>query len=71
MGRHVGQLGSSLGSAADGSSVPPSGDDRHRRFARRPVHIRTSCELSADGERLLERAMTQHGMTARADDRIL
>ena len=31
-----------------------------------PRHIRTSCELSADCERLLERAMTQHGMTARA-----
>jgi magnesium chelatase family protein len=31
-----------------------------------PRHIRTSCELSADCERLLERAMTHHGMTARA-----
>src|SRR6185437_8473478 len=36
-----------------------------------PRHIRASCELSADCERLLERAMTQHGMTARAHDRIL
>jgi magnesium chelatase family protein len=36
-----------------------------------PRHIRSSCELSADCERLLERAMTQHGMTARAHDRIL
>lgn len=36
-----------------------------------PRHIRTSCEVSADCERLLERAMTQHGMTARAHDRIL
>jgi magnesium chelatase family protein len=36
-----------------------------------PRHIRASCDLSADGERLLERAMTQHGMTARAHDRIL
>ena len=36
-----------------------------------PRHIRTSCDLSADCERLLERAMTQHGMTARAHDRIL
>jgi magnesium chelatase family protein len=36
-----------------------------------PRHIRTSCELSADCERLLESAMTQHGMTARAHDRIL
>jgi len=36
-----------------------------------PRHIRTCCELSADCERRLERAMTQHGMTARAHDRIL
>src|SRR5437868_13216900 len=36
-----------------------------------PRHIRSSCELSSDCERLLERAMTQHGMTARAHDRIL
>jgi magnesium chelatase family protein len=34
-------------------------------------HIRTFCELSADCERLLERAMTQQGLTARAHDRIL
>jgi magnesium chelatase family protein len=33
--------------------------------------IRTFCELSADCERLLERAMTQQGLTARAHDRIL
>jgi magnesium chelatase family protein len=32
-------------------------------------HIRTHCELSADCERLLERAMTQQGLSAR--DRIL
>ena len=36
-----------------------------------PRHIRALCELSADCERLLERAMTQQGMTARAHDRIL
>jgi magnesium chelatase family protein len=36
-----------------------------------PRHIRTCCELSADCERLLERAMTQQGLTARAHDRIL
>jgi magnesium chelatase family protein len=34
-------------------------------------HIRTFCELSADCERLLERAMVQQGLTARAHDRIL
>jgi magnesium chelatase family protein len=33
--------------------------------------IRTYCELSADSERLLERAMQQQGLTARAHDRIL
>ena len=33
--------------------------------------IRTFCELGADAERLLERAMQQQGLTARAHDRIL
>ena len=33
--------------------------------------IRTFCELSPDCERLLERAMTQQGLSARAHDRIL
>jgi magnesium chelatase family protein len=36
-----------------------------------PRHIRVFCELSPDCERLLERAMTQQGLTARAHDRIL
>jgi magnesium chelatase family protein len=36
-----------------------------------PRHIRAFCELSSDCERLLERAMTQQGLTARAHDRIL
>jgi len=36
-----------------------------------PRDIRTFCELSPDCERLLERAMTQQGLTARAHDRIL
>ena len=34
-------------------------------------HIRSFCDLSADCERLLERAMTQQGLSARAHDRIL
>jgi magnesium chelatase family protein len=34
-------------------------------------HIRAHCELSLDCERLLERAMTQQGLSARAHDRIL
>ena len=33
--------------------------------------IRTYCDLSTDCERLLERAMTQQGLSARAHDRIL
>jgi magnesium chelatase family protein len=33
--------------------------------------IRAHCELSPDCERLLERAMTQQGLSARAHDRIL
>jgi magnesium chelatase family protein len=33
--------------------------------------IRTFCELGAESERLLERAMQQQGLTARAHDRIL
>ena len=36
-----------------------------------PRHMRQFCELSADCERLLERAMTQQGLSARAHDRIL
>ena len=33
--------------------------------------IRAYCDLRADAERLLERAMQQQGLTARAHDRIL
>jgi magnesium chelatase family protein len=33
--------------------------------------VRAFCELSPDCERLLERAMTQQGLSARAHDRIL
>jgi magnesium chelatase family protein len=33
--------------------------------------IRAHCVLGADSERLLERAMQQQGLTARAHDRIL
>jgi len=36
-----------------------------------PRHIRAFCELSPDCERLLERAMIQQSLTARAHDRIL
>ena len=47
---------------------------RHRIYSNAQMtlrHIRTFCELSADCERLLERAMNQLGLTARAHDRIL
>src|SRR5947209_7582911 len=36
-----------------------------------PRQIRTYCELDADSERMLERAMQQQGLSARAHDRIL
>ena len=36
-----------------------------------PRQLRTYCELSSDCERLLERAMQQQGLSARAHDRIL
>jgi magnesium chelatase family protein len=36
-----------------------------------PRQIRMYCELSSDCERLLERAMQQQGLSARAHDRIL
>jgi magnesium chelatase family protein len=36
-----------------------------------PRQIRAHCDLSAECERLLERAMTQQGLSARAHDRIL
>jgi magnesium chelatase family protein len=36
-----------------------------------PRQIRAFCDLSADCERLLERAMAQQGLSARAHDRIL
>jgi magnesium chelatase family protein len=58
-----------------GDRTPPS-----PRAASRPVfsnaqmstrQIRTHCELSSDAEKLLERAMQQQGLSARAHDRIL
>ena len=36
-----------------------------------PRQIRTYCELDSESERMLERAMQQQGLTARAHDRIL
>jgi magnesium chelatase family protein len=75
------------GAAAEGSAeirdrVMAARERQHERFR---VHgekiysnaqmttrqIRAYCELGADAERLLERAMQQQGLTARAHDRIL
>lgn len=66
-----------------GTSIRPT-EDQHRSVDKSvrairtycnaqmtPRHIRTFCELSPECERLLERAMTQQGLTARAHDRIL
>ena len=47
---------------------------RQKLYCNAPMpsrHIRTFCELSADCERLLERAMTRQGPGARAHDRVL
>src|SRR5271170_6763786 len=65
-------------------AVPPNGDPARTkgsaRAASRPIfansqmntqQIRAYCELSSDAERLLERAMQQQGLSARAHDRIL
>ena len=48
-----------------------SGDKIYANAQMGTRQIRSHCELSADAERLLERAMQQQGLTARAHDRIL
>ena len=75
------------GAASEGSAeirarVLAARERQHTRFSKGSERIysnaqmstrqiRTYCELSADSERLLERAMQQQGLTARAHDRIL
>jgi len=75
------------GSAAEGSAeirarVLAARDRQRQRFRKAgdkvysnaqmtTRQIRVHCELGADAERLLERAMQQQGLTARAHDRIL
>ena len=75
------------GAAAEGSAqirarVMAARERQRQRFskAREKIYsnaqmntrqIRAHCELGADAERLLERAMQQQGLTARAHDRIL
>ncbi len=74
-------------SAAIRARVLAARERQHRRFASASSNgvrekifsnaqmgtrqIRAHCELSADAEKLLERAMVQQGLTARAHDRIL
>jgi magnesium chelatase family protein len=56
------------------SSVPRTNAPRAKIYSNAqmtPQNIRAFCELTPDCERLLERAMTQQGLTARAHDRIL
>ena len=73
------------GAASEGSAeirarVMAARDRQHQRFAKDGIftnaqmqtrQIRTYCELSPEAERLLERAMQQQGLSARAHDRIL
>lgn len=48
-----------------------SGDKIYANAQMTTREIRAHCELGGDAERLLERAMQQQGLTARAHDRIL
>ncbi len=68
------------GSAEIRARVLSARDRQHTRFAADGIftnaqmhtrQIRTYCELSPECERLLERAMQQQGLSARAHDRIL
>jgi len=60
---------------ADAAKVKASGGPAAKAiFANAQMatrQIRAYCELSSDAERLLERAMQQQGLSARAHDRIL
>ncbi len=73
------------GSANEGSTeirarVLAARELQHERFREQRIHsnaqmttrqIRTYCELTSEAESLLERAMQQQGLSARAHDRIL
>jgi magnesium chelatase family protein len=73
------------GTAAEGSTeirarVLAARERQQDRFASERIHanaqmgtrqIRTYCELSTEAESLLERAIQQQGLSARAHDRIL
>jgi magnesium chelatase family protein len=65
-----GQAGERTGRNGGGSAKAAS----RQIFANSQMNtqqIRAFCELSSDAERLLERAMQQQGLSARAHDRIL
>jgi magnesium chelatase family protein len=53
------------------SNGKPSGEKIFANSQMSTRQIRVHCELGPDAERLLERAMQQQGLTARAHDRIL
>ena len=58
----------------NGAPTPKAGKPVRQVFANAQMgteQIRKHCELSPDAERLLERAMQQQGLSARAHDRIL
>jgi magnesium chelatase family protein len=68
------------GSAEIRARVLAARERQHQRFLADRIYtnaqmntrqIRTYCELSPEAERLLERAMQQQGLSARAHDRIL
>ena len=56
------------------NSTPTKSSGKAKIFSNAQMttqQIRTYCELSTDAERVLERAMQQQGLSARAHDRIL
>ena len=60
--------------SAESAKPSPKSSAKPNIFANAQMttqQIRTFCELSTDAERLLERAMQQQGLSARAHDRIL
>jgi magnesium chelatase family protein len=78
--RELRSAAASEGSAEIRARVLAARARQHQRFAADRIYtnaqmhtrqIRTYCELSPEAERLLERAMQQQGLSARAHDRIL
>lgn len=78
--RELRSAASSEGSHEIRERVLAARERQHDRFAQTRIHsnaqmttrqIRTYCELTSDAENMLERAMRQQGLTARAHDRIL